>query len=292
MRAGDSETEVSSKVPTIGVVAICKNEENDLPAFISHLLPWVDEVIIVDDGSTDASLDIIRSSGGKVHLVERAMDSESGFSGLRNIGIEKASSDWLLHTDVDERISPQLVEEIKLKIKDTQFNGFKYRRLNFFLHRAMKGAGFQDWCKPQLARRGEHRFKNRVHEVCEIEGGSACVGVLDAFIWHLNDESYQERMEKSVVYCQEQARRLERRKFKVYWWHFVVLPGLEFGRKYLWKKGFRDGTHGLLFSIHASCAMFKACALVWDKQNQLPRTAIEQEITRLWASAGSKIDHH
>ena len=273
---------------TIGVVAICRNEENDLPAFVRHLLPWVDEIVIVDDGSTDASKAIIGSYGDKVQLIEHSMVGDTNFSGLRNLGIEKATSDWLLHTDIDERIPPDLAEEIKRKIKNTDFHAFKYRRINYFLHRAMKGAGFQDWNKPQLARRGKHQFQNSVHEVCVIEGGGESTGQLDACIWHLNDESYQERIEKSVVYCQEQARRLQKRGFRIYWWHLLVLPALEFARKYLWKKGFLDGTHGMLFSLHASCAMFKACALVWDAQNSIPRSMVEHKLIDLWSSVEIK----
>ena len=55
MAKGRVENADQRKMPTLGVCTICKNEEQDLPAFISHLLPWVDEIIIVDDGSTDTS---------------------------------------------------------------------------------------------------------------------------------------------------------------------------------------------------------------------------------------------
>ncbi len=268
--------------PALGVVAICKNEEKDLPAFIDNLLPWVDEIVIIDDGSVDSSRKIIQSFGAKVRLVESKMESETGFAGLRNIGIDNATSDWLLHADIDERIPPALAAEIKLNINDTSLNAFSYRRRNYFLHRPMKGGGWQDWNKPQLARRGKHRFQNKVHEVCVIDGGSELVGQLENVIWHLNDETYQERMEKSAVYCREQARRIQKRSIVLHWWHFFLFPVGEFFRKYIFKKGYRDGTHGLLFSMHSSCAMFKACALVWDEQNQIEREELEQALQAEW----------
>ena len=266
------------EAPTLGVCVICKNEEQDLPAFLTHLLPWVNEIIIVDDGSTDASRQIIREAGPKVKLIEMPMDPETGFAGLRNRGIEASSTDWILHTDVDERVPSALAREILSMISNQEYRAYRYRRLNFFLHRAMKGGGFQDWNKPQLARRGSHTFRNLVHEECVIEGGETFIGQLNEMIWHLNDDSYNERMHKSVRYCQEQARRLKMRDFKMRWWHLLLLPLLEFLRKYVIRHGYRDGMPGWLFALHSSTAMFKACAVVWDEQNHISRQDLEQQV--------------
>ncbi len=274
-----------TRKPSVSVVTICKNEEQDLPDFIGHLLSWVDEIVVVDDGSTDASCQIIRDAGPKVRLVEYPMDPVTGFAGLRNRGIEEARSNWLLHTDVNERIPAALAREIQTAIQNDQYRAFRYRRLNFFLHRPMKGGGFQDWNKPQLARTGFHHFENVVHENCIIDGGEEYIGQLDEVIWHLNDDSYKERMYKSVVYCQEQARRLHKRGFKMRWWHLLLLPLLEFLRKMFKRHGYRDGTPGLMFALHASTAMFKACALIWDEQNRIPRSRIEEELRNSYQPA-------
>jgi len=267
----------------LGVITICKNEEVDLRGFLTHLLAWVDEIIIVDDGSTDSSCEIIRGLGPKVKLVEQRMDLESGFAGLRNRGIEAATADWLLHTDVDERVPLPLAREITASIKSERYRAYRYRRLNFFLHRPMRGGGFQDWNNPQLARRGFHHFEGTVHELCVIEGGEEYIGQLDEKIWHLNDESYKERMLKSALYCQEQARRLTNRGLNMRWWHFILLPWLDFLRKMIKRHGYRDGTPGLLFALHSATAMFRACALVWDEQNRIPRSHIEDQIVNSYS---------
>ena len=268
--------------PTIGAVAISRNEEKDLPAFIDHLTEWVDEIIIVDDGSEDGTINILKNAGQKVKFVEQRMDPQQGYSGQRNRGMQVATADWLIHMDIDERIPPALANEMMAAIKDPRYNAYRYRRLNFFLHRPMRGGGFQDWNNAQLARRGAHRFENAVHETCVIEGAPETIGQLDEKIWHLNDDSYNERMGKSLVYCQYQGKRLIEKGLKMKWYHFVVLPLADLFRKMVLRRGYRDGTLGLLFAMHSSCAMFKACALAFDAQNRISRSVVEDEIRMQW----------
>ncbi len=282
-------------MPTIGVVAISRNEETDLPGFLEHLLLWVDEIVIVDDGSADRTKGIIKNAGPKVRLIEQVMDKDSGFAGQRNRGIQEASSDWLLHMDIDERVPPDLAAEIISAVQEDRYDAYRYRRLNFFLHRPMRGGGFQDWNNPQLARRGKHFFENAVHETCVIQGAPGSIGQLKKIMWHLNDESYKERMQKSFVYCQNQARRLEGRGIKMRWFHLVMLPVAEFLRKFFRKGGYQDGMPGLLFALHSSDAMFRACALVWDKQNSLDRSVVEEQIRKMWKEsrdAPSKLEEY
>jgi (heptosyl)LPS beta-1,4-glucosyltransferase len=280
--------DINRTAPTIGVVAISRNEKMDLPAFFEHLLPWVDEIVIVDDGSTDGTKELIKKAGPKVRLIEQEMDKDSGFAGQRNRGIQESGADWLLHMDIDERVPPALATEIISAIQNDRFYAYRYRRLNFFLHRPMKAGGFQDWNNPQLARRGKHYFENAVHENCVVQDAPGSIGQLKEKMWHLNDESYRERMEKSLVYCQEQARRLAKRGIRMRWYHLVLLPIAEFLRKMVKKRGYRDGTTGLLFALHSCCAMFRACALVWDDQNPVSRMAIEERLQALWKVRGEE----
>jgi hypothetical protein len=120
------------------------------------------------------------------------------------------------------------------------------------------------------------------HEKCVLDSPADRVGQLSNKMWHLNDDSYQARMRKSFSYCQEQAERLEKRFKRIGWIHILGLPVFEFFRKYVVKGAFRDGVRGLIFSMHSAGAMFRACALVWDKQNRVPREDLEKEMADLW----------
>lgn len=267
---------------SLGVVAISFNEEKDLPGFLDHLVPWVDEIVIVDDGSTDATKQIVDKFPQKVKFIQSPRSEGEYFSHQRNKGIDAAKSDWLIHLDIDERIPPALANEIQQSIQNEDMDAYRYRRLNYFLHRPMRGGGWQDWNLVHLARKPVFRFGGMYHEECIVDAPVERIGQLKEKIWHLNDDSYRERMNKSNMYCQEQANNLLKRGLQIRWWHLLALPFIELIKKYVKKKGYRDGTLGLLFSLHASCATFKACALVWDKQNPKSREMLESDLKNLW----------
>ena len=278
---------MEAKRPTLGVVVISYNEERDLPAFLEHLQPWVDEIVLVDDESTDRTAEIAQAAGGKVRLTVHKMEAEKGFAGQRNFGIESAASDWLLHMDVDERVPPSLAREILGAVSLTGFNAFRYRRKNFFLHRPMRGGGWQKWNAPQLACRGAHFFKNKVHERCVVRGGEAAVGQLKSPMWHLCDEGYRERLSKSLEYSQHAALNLLESGKHISWVDLLWQPLREFLKKYVAQQGFRDGVPGLISSLHASSAVFRAHALTWDEQNFIDREALEEELRAQWHKEGS-----
>lgn len=272
----------NSKTPaTLGVVAISYNEERDLPGFISNLQSWVDEIVIVDDGSTDSTEELAKAAGAKVNFIISPREDKEYFSHQRNKGIDAAKSDWLLHMDIDERVTPELAKEILESIQNNGMDAYRYWRLNFFLHRPMKGGGWQDWNLVHLARRDVFHFGGMFHEDCIVDAPPERIGQLKSLIWHLNDDSYLERMQKSNLYCLEQARILKDSGRRIRWWHLLLLPAVEFLKKFFKKKGYRDGTLGLMFALHTASAKFKACALVWDEQNPVSRQSVEEQLVEI-----------
>lgn len=267
---------------TIAVVAICKNEEKDLPGFLNCLLSWVDEIVIVDDGSTDRTNEILSSAGPKVKVINRIMEPVGGFSAQRNAGIEAASADWLLHMDIDERVTPELAIEIMDQIQNNQINALRYRRLNYFLHRPMRYGGWQYWNRPQLARRGYHHFKNAIHEECEIDGGNIKTGQLDNCIHHLVDDGYVERVEKNVRYMQMSGKEIIDKGIKVRWFHLLLHPLYRALKSYFLQHGWRAGTSGLLFALYTFSGTFNWWAFAWDKQNSIKRSELENQLKKSW----------
>ena len=271
--------------PTLGVVAISYNEAQDLPWFMSHLEPWVDEIVIVDDGSTDDTAAIAAQAGRKVKLISDPRRKGEFFSHQRNKGIDAATSEWLLHMDIDERVPPELAKELLSAITDDKCDALRYRRLNFFLHRPMHGGGWRDWNQVHLARRHVLRFQGMYHERVALNTTDDRIGQLQHEMLHLNDASYQERLHKSDRYLEEIVSRLRAGKREITVRRLLFAPVKEFLTKYFLKQGFRDGTMGLIWALHAATALFRAHVLAWDERNSIPREKLEQGLSSQWKEA-------
>ncbi len=183
--------------PMISAVVITRNEQRNLPGFLANVGRIADEVVIVDDGSQDDTVRIAQAAGAHVHLIARRMD-EGGFAVQRNAGIAVATGDWVLNMDCDERLSPGLAAEIRTTLPGSRLNAYRYRRLNYFMHRPMRHGGWNTWNRPQIARRGAHRFEGRLHEACVIDGGDAMTGQMAGPMHHLNDFDLIQRFDKSA----------------------------------------------------------------------------------------------
>ena len=264
------------KKSKLAVVAIAHNEEVDMPGFLEHLIEWVDEIVIVDSGSTDKTIEIINNSSFEIKLIKTTLEQAGGYAALRNLGVEGCNSDWVINMDIDERMTENLKTEILISINKDRYSAFRYRRLNYFLHRPMKAGGWDSWNNPQLARKGAHYYKGKLHEKCVVHGGEEKIGQLQSFMSHLNDESYLERMDKSFRYCQLESDKLIEKKLCIKGYQLLLYPILEFFKKYIYKKGFIDGIPGLNAAIHSADAVFRALALTWDVQNKIDRKKIDR----------------
>jgi len=191
---------------------ISYNEERDLPGFLENVMPWVDEIIIIDDGSTDKTCQMAETAGGKVHFIVSPRETGEFYADQRNKGINLARSDWLIHMDIDERISSDLAHEILTAIRTPDFDAYQYRRINYFLHRIMSGGGWKDWNLIHLSKRDSLRFSGMYHEEIELLIPSIKVGQLKNYMFHLNDESYSERLSKSAAYQLEVSENIKKTK--------------------------------------------------------------------------------
>ena len=276
MRGPEGRTaEPGTARPSLSAVVICRNEARNLPGLLRSLTSWVDEIVFVDDMSDDASPEIAARAGGLVRVLRRPM-TEAGYAGQRNAGIDAATGDWLLHLDCDERVTPALAREIRARIREPGANAFRYRRRNYFLHRPMRHGGWASWNRPQLARRGRHRFAGALHESCCVEGGEADIGQLEGVVLHLNEASFAERLAKSARYVSMDADALARSGARVGGPSLISAPLLAFAKRYVLQRGFLDGVPGLIAALHSATAVFRTRALVWDRQNAIPREELER----------------
>jgi glycosyltransferase involved in cell wall biosynthesis len=272
-------TDQPAKV-TLGLVAICRNEERDLPGFLQYHVPWVNEIILVDDGSTDRTIELARSAGPKVKIVASPRQPGEGYSSQRNKGIDAATSDWLLHMDIDERVTPELREEILQAISRPDHDAYSYHRLNFFLHRPVRHGNWAFYRSLRLAPR-KFKFGRKIHERLVFGDIEPRIGRLKQPMWHYNEPAYEMRLRKSLAYTLLDGEILVEKGRRITVWHLITRPTFAFVKTYILLFGFLDGVTGLILGIHTFASTFDTYVLAWDAQNRIPREKLEADFAKL-----------
>jgi (heptosyl)LPS beta-1,4-glucosyltransferase len=267
--------------PTLSVLAMCRNEEKDLPAFLQHLLPWVDEIVLIDDGSTDRTVAIAKGAGEKVNLICSPRSEREYFDDKLNLGLKYVTSDWVIRMDIDERIPPALRREILAAILVPGVDAYSYHRHNFFLHRPVTGGGWQLWRTMRLVRNGSFRFEGKVHDKCVLLNPRSQVGHLKHSMWHYNEDCYEKRRRKSLFYTTVDAETLVQKNIRVRLRHLIILPFLVLIKRYILLLGFRDGIAGWILAFEGMASTFDAYAIAWDQQNRIAREQIESRFDSL-----------
>ena len=153
----------------ISVAIITKDEERNIRDCLESVR-WADEIIVVDNGSRDRTLDICREYGAQIFLEEW-----KGYPGQKNSAIQKTRNEWVLSLDADERVGPDLRREIEGALEGgPSIDGYFLPRKNFFLGRWIRYCGWYPDLNLRLFRKSRGRFQERaVHEKVELQGKTA-----------------------------------------------------------------------------------------------------------------------
>ena len=276
---------------------ITLNEEENLPRTLKSVEGLVrefgGEIIVVDSGSTDRTVEIAKSFGAEVFVEEW-----KGFAAQKNSAIEKASGEWVLSLDADEELSPELAREIarvfptlvrwqaqgmpvdsdavSAQMRDEGLAwgidhsgdsvAFSFPRKNLFLGRWIKHGGFWPDRKARLFRRGETKFALRiVHEDVEIQPGQQIRTLFEPLIHHAYPTlaSYIEHMNRYSSLGAEMARP---RGFNLI--NICIRPQLTFFYNYFLRLGFLDGKEGLLLHLYHAVYVSWKYAKAWELSRQ------------------------
>ncbi len=250
---------------TISVVLVTQDEEANLPQTLESVMPLVrdgrGEIIVVDSGSTDRTIEIAKSFGAKIFV-----EPWKGFAGQKNSAIAKASGDWVLQLDADEKLEPGLADEIFTAVQgrsSAEPVGFWIPRKNFFLGRWIRHGGFYPDPKLRLIRRGAGQFEEYgAHPTIKLNGPTAklqhalvhsAYPTLRGYISHMN--SYSSSGAEVAV-----AKGHRRFSFT----NIVIRPLLTFIYNYFFRLGFLDGREGLLLHLYHSVYVSWKYAKAWE----------------------------
>jgi ADP-heptose:LPS heptosyltransferase len=244
----------------LSAVILTKNSGKKIEKCLASLKGWADEIILVDGGSTDNTIDIAGRFGARVYT----HPFSGSFAGERNFGTDKAAGDWVLQLDSDEIITDAFKKKCGEILPATKCAAFKFRRKNVFLGHEFTYGGWYHWSQ-HLFKKGRARYEGRVHEKMIVDGD---VGLIDADILHIPFDSISEFIERQNRYTDLQAadimdqeKDLNRKSIR---YNLKVKPAKLFRKIYFNKKGYKEGAHGLVFAILSSYVHFLKWAKVWE----------------------------
>jgi hypothetical protein len=244
--------------PRLSAFVIVHNEERQLGDCLESLRGLVDELVILDDGSTDATVEVARKAGARVE--HRAFD---GFGSQKQAALDLTSGDWVFSIDADERVTPELAREIREMIASSHAksaDGYWIRRELVYLGEPLHFGGTgSDWVL-RLARRANARFVPLpIHERMEVEGRTAR---LRHTLRHVQYHSLSEHIAKMDRYTDAiaQVRVAGGRRF--HRWHLLRIPWELFARLVL-RMGILDGDAGVIYAGMASYYAFLKSAKSW-----------------------------
>ncbi|HYQ93342.1 MAG TPA: glycosyltransferase family 2 protein [Burkholderiales bacterium] len=222
----------------LSVAIITRNAASQLERCLASVA-FADEVVVVDSGSTDGTVELAARRGARVVRKEWL-----GFGAQKQFAVDAASHDWVLCLDADECLSTELREAIVAELKAPR--GFVYAvpRRNRFLGRWLKhGEGYPDW-NVRLFHRGHARWGNEpVHE--KIATRSPVLR-LRGDLLHDSAETLEKYLDKQNRYTSLQAESLRAAGRRTNACQLVLSPVLRFVKFYLWRLGFLDGVPGLV----------------------------------------------
>lgn len=241
----------------ISTVILTKNEEKNIKDCLKTLL-WCNEIIIIDDYSTDKTVKIAKEF--KTRVFKRKLNNN--FSGQRNFGLEKAKNDWVLFIDADERVSFKLKNEIwQLRqnyILAKNWVGFKIKRQDKFLGKWLKHGETNSVKLLRLAKKSSGKWQGKVHEVWQIKGKTK---TLKNPLIHNRKITISQFITRINKYSSLRAEELYNRKTKINIFLILIFPLAKFFQNYILKLGFLDGIPGLataeIMSLHSFLARMK-----------------------------------
>ena len=243
----------------LSVYVIAYNDEPNMRACLESVSGWADELIVVDSHSTDRTAAIAREFTDKVYQVEF-----NGFGRLRNEAVAMAAHDWVFSLDSDERMTPELKEEIRqLFERGPAADAYFVPRKNCFLGRWIKYCGwYPDYRQPQLFRKSRFRYRQElVHESFDCDGP---VGYLTQPALQFPFRDIDHYIAKQDRYSELMARRMVEQGRRFSPPQLVIRPLGAFLKMYVLRAGFLDGMPGLILSGLYAYYTFMKYAKMWE----------------------------
>lgn len=249
------------KSNSIGTVVIAKNEEGKIADCLKSV-GWVDEIVVVDGGSVDRTKEIARSFGAKV--LEFA---KGDFSKRRNFGTKNIFSVWVLHIDADERVTPDLKEEILNIVKESNIDltHFAIPRINYVFGKKMRYCGLSPDYVVRLFRKDSFaRWSGALHEQPVVKGK---LGYLKNAFLHIKHDNLFDIVKKTNSWSDIEAKLMFKASHPpMNIARFLSAAFREFWLRMIKQRAFLDGAEGVIYGVYQVYSRFISYAKLWEMQ--------------------------
>lgn len=249
-------------MPTLTVALIVKNEAQELPFCLNSVKDWVDEIIVLDSGSTDGTQEIAQSYGAKVYTHTHW----PGFGKQRQLAQTHVKSDYILWLDADERVTSELKAQIQAAVaRDENNTLYQLNRLSEVFGKKIHHSGWYPDYVTRLYRTKDTQYDDSlVHESVIVPKGFK-LKKLDGHLLHYTYKTLHQYLNKSASYANAWAEQRAAQGKKASLWDACSHALARFIRMYLLKRGFMDGKHGFLLAILSAHSVFVKYAELWIK---------------------------
>jgi len=241
----------------LSVVIITLNEEKNVRACLESV-KWADEIIVMDSFSQDKTVEIAKQYTSKVYQHKFLGDGP-----MKNFGIEKASNNWILVMDADERVSPELRTEIEEVLQSPQCDGYYTPYKVYFLGKWIKHCGWWPQYHLRLFRKDRGQFDDLLAHAKVVIKGKTCK--LQNLMLHFTCDNVSEYVNKinshTNLIAGEKNRGSSLLKAVLHSW-------TRFFTMYFIKAGFLDGKEGFIVSALLSYYVFIKYLKLWEKQRK------------------------
>lgn len=244
---------MSTRQP-LSVTMITLNEADRVREALESVR-WADEIVVIDAYSTDATVAICREFTDQVHRL-----AWTDYVTQKNIATEHASHHWILNLDADERVSPELAQEIQTALaQPSETVGFVMPRMTWYLGDWVRHCGWYPDAKLRLFRKDAGRWVGQtLHEKVEVRGPTA------AFrhpLYHYSYRDLSDHVQRIDRYTSLAATQKTR---AVNGFDICGHTLFTFFKKYVLKQGFRDGTRGLIVSLLSAFTVALKYSKAWE----------------------------
>ncbi|WP_438426617.1 glycosyltransferase family 2 protein [Aquimarina macrocephali] len=236
----------------------CYNEEHNIKDVLESV-SFADEIMVVDSYSTDKTVEIAREYTD--FIIQRKFDYPSF---QKNWAIPQATHQWILLVDADERVTPELKNEVLEVLKNPgkdNFVAYWIKRMNHFMGERIHYSGWRNDKVIRLFHRDKCKYDDRhVHEEIVTPGK---IGILKNKFYHNTYTTFDAYINKLNRYASWQAEDYDKKTKRLTPYHFVIKPLWAFFKHYIIQSGFRDGVPGLVIGYVQGYAVFMRYVKLW-----------------------------